>query len=374
VKQSQPEFSNCPIDSEYAFIDIHRDYRSCLEKYAIYNGKTYLLDGHKYGYENVQYLEFSRFRKPSVSNEIYQHKAIDLHYYGIPCPIDFKLFKNLEYLRLRDIQEIPKQVFELENLKVLFLDSKNLKEIPDNLVQLKNLEVLEIYPADGVEKMTDRIGELTELKILSLSRFYSIESFHIDFSKLVKLKRLDVWDNNAVIIDSSIANCKELQYMEVRNYNRVFTSLPKLRILALNEVDSEDEISNLDKISGLEELYVHYYKPNVIAKSIQDLPNLKNLGIGFVGELNVNMGISRLSKLKFLSIHCDNLFELPKFKMPNLIYLNIVDTQNRNGISSVRNLENYPNLKYLRLIIADNRSGLDFEKSKLKTRTKFIGS
>jgi len=366
-------FSDCPIESEYSFIDIHEELNFCNEKYLKIYRRSLEVDSQKYGYDTVRQFKFSPHRKPFISEEAYSFNALDINFGGIRSPINFERFENIEYLRIREFDEIPQQIFNLKNLKVLVLDSKKMKYIPDQLTKLKNLSVLIVYPGSGILQVTNKLGELRNLEVLSLSNFESADSFYIDFTNLKKLKRLDLWRNTALVINKSIANCKELYYLETHKFNPIFKMLPNLKILGLRVIESEDSISKLAELSNLEELYVHNYKLNTISKFIQKLPKLKNLGIATrVTALNVNENITELDNLRYLSIFCDDLLELPKFSMSRLIYLNIVDSDNRNGITSLRNLKNYPNLKYLRLVIGENRSGLDYAELELQKQFKLM--
>ena len=83
-----------------------------------------------------------------------------------------KELSNIETLLLNDFDGIPSGIFELKNLKVLWLVNCNITELPSSISQLKQLEVLHIH-ANPIESLPEEIFELQNLRDI----YYDKERF-----------------------------------------------------------------------------------------------------------------------------------------------------------------------------------------------------
>ncbi len=77
-------------------------------------------------------------------------------------PEDIKHLKNLESVFLADFGKIPNAIFELPNLKRLFLYRCNVKSIPSSVKKLKHLEELNLEE-NPIKEIPEEIFELPSL-------------------------------------------------------------------------------------------------------------------------------------------------------------------------------------------------------------------
>ena len=93
--------------------------------------------------------------------------------------------KNLD-LSWLDLEEIPKEVFELTNLTRLDLFDNQIVEIPSEIAKLKNLTELILY-YNQIVKLPSELGELTSLKELYLGN-NQLSSLPMEIKKLKNLR------------------------------------------------------------------------------------------------------------------------------------------------------------------------------------------
>lgn len=354
----------CPIKTEYRFFSIHEDLNKCNYELQNDNCKTTFSDRKNYtsGYNTI---EFFAYQFPRLDQEqIISSKALIIQFLKEENNLDFSKFVNLEYLQLEQLKgEIPKEIFRLKKLKFLYISGGDILEIPDEIIKLKNLVIFSICSGDDIKKLTPKIFELENLEELTINRLYSIRELEVDFSKLKKLKKLDLWDSD-IELNKTLLSCNQLRYLQTNKFHDWFTELPNLKILGLEKIGSELELSKLKFMNRLEEFSINRYPLPYISKSISEIPNLRLLELSFSwsdSSSKINQVKCNFPKLEYLGIYNNKLDELPKFKMPNLRYLNIVDTENKNNIQSAKGLKKYKNLRYLRLTIGENDTGLDLK-------------
>lgn len=71
------------------------------------------------------------------------------------------------------------------------LDNNSLTEIPDGIAKLVNLEVM-MYSGNQICSITEKIGELSQLREIYLAKNYSIDVIPASFSRLAKIEMIDL--------------------------------------------------------------------------------------------------------------------------------------------------------------------------------------
>jgi Leucine rich repeat/WG containing repeat len=186
-------------------------YDSNLRKYGFIDKDLNIKIEFKYdAADNFDANGFAKVTLPS--NLISSNPKISTFYYAL---IDTT---GREYKVINDISQL--------NSKVLALDLRNkyLKEIPKEVFQNKQLKIMflnkeEIVAHDRenlIEKLPNEIGELVNLTVLNLSGNELIQIPN-DITKLAHLKTLDLRKNNLSDLPSGITNLTELTYLDLSN-------------------------------------------------------------------------------------------------------------------------------------------------------------
>ena len=154
---------------------------------------------------------------------------------------------------------LPIEICNLKNLISLSVDQLQ-GEIPIHLDRLKNLEKLEIGGNDFSQESLKNIEKLSNLKDLGCGGM-KLSKLEIDFSKLKKLRRLELCTNELTEIPSGIYDLTELEDLDL-HMNYLSGSIPselgklsKLKVLQLDRNQLTGEIpSELGNLTNLEEL------------------------------------------------------------------------------------------------------------------------
>ncbi len=174
---------------------------------------------------------------------------------------------NLSGLRKKDekLTEIPAEVFELEQLEVLYLNSNRLTSLPDLITRLQNLTELYL----GNNQLTALPDSITRLQ---------------------NLTRLDLGYNQLTTVPDSITRLQNLTELSLGG-NRL-TALP-------------DSICRLQNLTSL---YLGYDQLTALPDSITQLKNLKTLWLKrnpietpppeVVGGYNKELGTKEIEKIK----------------------------------------------------------------------------
>ena len=163
-------------------------------------------------------------------------------------------------------KEFPTKLLEANNLQVLVLQNYGAATLPDDIKKFKNLTVLFIDGASSLEKLPESIGELKNLKTVSLGgckkldiaqvlgvlkNCPNLENLSLSFipftempatiGELKNLKHLRIKNNKFKTLPDEFYKLENLEYLaigsnpkEPYNYEEIFTKmkdLPKLKTL-----------------------------------------------------------------------------------------------------------------------------------------------
>lgn len=240
-------------------------------------------------------------------------------------------------LRNNGFTSFPEDVFKLENLEVLILDSNNISTVPKEIGSLKHLQLLSLS-YNGLESLPDEISECDELWSLYLDH-NKLKSLPEKFFLLKKLGKLGLKKNELTtlppdirllqelyVLDCAYNNLKkipdEIGYLfnmssmsfdgnKIRTLPPHFFELTNLKILYLagNELEKVD--TGFVKLKKLEILALEKNKISRIASNFGDLGSLKKLYIGNNLLETLPDGMGNLYNLSLLDLDENPLKSIP---------------------------------------------------------------
>jgi Leucine-rich repeat (LRR) protein len=136
-------------------------------------------------------------------------------------------FKTLTVLDLEDnfitLEELPKEIGQLQKLEILFLSHNRLVKLPKEIGQLKNLKQLDLSYNSLIE-LPKEIGQLKNLNYLSLS-YNSLVELPKEIGRLQNLKYLYIRNNFLEELPPEIGQLKNLERLYMGN-NKALKKLP----------------------------------------------------------------------------------------------------------------------------------------------------
>lgn len=132
--------------------------------------------------------------------------------------------ENWESLDIGDcnLDEIPKEVFALENLKLLRARKNKIKNIPTEISRLKNLVELNLIQNE-ISEIPDEISLLENLEVLLIGK-NKISEIPESLCTAKKLRVLHIRDNKLTFLPENIGKIKTLHSLFLKDNS--ITSLP----------------------------------------------------------------------------------------------------------------------------------------------------
>lgn len=150
---------------------------------------------------------------PAEIKELKDLKVLNLTkaYSLTTIPPEIGELRDLEVLRLSltSLEKLPKEIGNLSSLVFLDASATPINELPEEIGKLKNLESLDIH-ASGVKTLPDSICDLENLKYLDLSHL-ELEKLPADFGNLTKLEELNLFNCNLKILPRSMERLTSLR-------------------------------------------------------------------------------------------------------------------------------------------------------------------
>jgi Leucine-rich repeat (LRR) protein len=130
-------------------------------------------------------------------------------------PPEIGNLQNLQFLRLdlTNLKALPKEIGKLKNLKVLNISNTKIVSLPDEIGDLENLEFLDMHSND-ISNIPESICNLAKLKALDIGHT-KLESLPMDIGNLTELVRLDLFGCQLKTLPSSLKDLKQLRYFNV---------------------------------------------------------------------------------------------------------------------------------------------------------------
>lgn len=187
-----------------------------------------------------------------------------------------------------ELAQIPREIWDIVDLKTLVLDGNQLEQLPKEIGNLINLETLYLSN-NRITSLPTEIGRLSRLRVLRLGS-NQLSKLPSTINQLNNLLTLDLIDNQLTDIPTEISELKKLVSLDLGK-NKI-TSLPsgigrlrRLRYLNLRENPlpvPPEILGRMDEPSA----FINYYFDN---KAKQPLNEIKLLvvGQGSVGKTSI---------------------------------------------------------------------------------------
>ncbi|NMG59344.1 hypothetical protein E1H12_12665 [Geitlerinema sp. P-1104] len=264
----------------------------------------------------------------------------------------FGQLQNLEDLELNNnqLQEFPPQFGQLQNLRRLELNNNQLQEFPPQFGQLQNLEDLELNN-NQLQELPAELGQLQNLRWLELNN-NQLQDLPTELGQLKNLRWLYLNNNQLQDLPTELRQLKNLRRLYLNN-NQLqdlpaeLGKLKNLRRLYLNNNQLQDLPPQSGQLESLEELYLNN---NQLEKFPPQLGKLKNLA-----ELELNNNqlqefppqLGQLQRLLRLNVSHNQLRELPAefAQLQSLKKLELSNNQLQEFPSELGKLKNLSELE-----------------------------
>jgi Leucine-rich repeat (LRR) protein len=221
--------------------------------------ESWQLPSEFYRLSSLKQLDFSNCRFTRVPEEMAGMKEIDTVIFGStemrdysqilpviaqmpnlkelemcinPLPKQIGLCKQIETLIIWTgigspiPLQLPDELFELQQLKVLNLSMNYFNEIPEGIGRLKGLEQL-IFIESDFERLRDSVGELSNLTYLNISENPSLRTLPESLGNLAALKNLYLNDNPQLIhLPDNLKKLTNLETVSISNRGAL-TNIPE---------------------------------------------------------------------------------------------------------------------------------------------------
>jgi len=259
--------------------------------------------------------------------------------------------RNSEQLNLSDqgLTEIPRQVFQLQNLRRLYLHNNQIVEIPDAITQLQNLTSLYLY-SNQIVKIPDTIAQLQKLELLYLFDNQIVEIPDAIF-RLQNLTELYLSHNKIVKIPDAISQLQNLTELYL-SHNKIvkipdaisqLQNLTKLNFYNNQIVEIPNAVSQLKNLTTLD---LHNNQIVEIPDAVSQLQNLTTLYLYNNQIVEIPDTVSQLQNLTTLNLHNNQIVEIPDAisQLQNLITLDLSRNQILEIPDAISQLQNLTRL------------------------------
>ena len=259
-------------------------------------------------------------RLTTIPKEIFQLtnlKELNISYNQITTiPDEITNLSNLTslYLNSNKITAIPDEIANLSNLTTLDLSSNKITVIPDTIAQLANLTTLSLS-SNQITAIPDAIANLANLTSLSLDS-NKITAIPNAIANLANLTSLSLDSNKITAIPDAIANLANLTslYLNSNKITAIPDAIAQLSNLATLDL-SDNQITaipdEIAQLSNLQSLFLRKNQINVIPDEITQLINLQLFNLGDNAIRNIPDTISYLSNLQFLYLWGNQISVIP---------------------------------------------------------------
>lgn len=250
-------------------------------------------------------------------------KSLKLRFNGeVILPPTIGDHNNLEELRLYSLSKqkikLPKEIGNLKSLKKLILGGLLLDNLPNEITNLQQLDSL-VLLGTGLTSLPDSIGNLKSLRYLNIFAC-SLKTLPKSIGKLKNLEFLDIGSsklqkNIFFEFPNEFGNCQSLKVLsatqaKIKSLPSTFRKLNKLEFLDLRANDLTELPASFGELTNLKFLDLMFTELTSLPSSFDKLQNLQYLTL----ELDVTFfpkEITRLSKLRYLSIYIPSLLDSP---------------------------------------------------------------
>ncbi|UXE59960.1 MAG: leucine-rich repeat domain-containing protein [Woronichinia naegeliana WA131] len=222
-------------------------------------------------------------------------------------------------LAAQGLTEIPREVFQLQNLTTLSLYNNQIVEIPDAITQLQNLIRLN-FSNNQIVEISDAIAQLQRLKVLYLHNNQIVKIPDVIF-QLQRLKVLYLHNNQIVEIPNVIfqLQCLKVLYLSRNQIVEIPDAIAQLQNLTSLYLFRNQIVEIPDAIAQLQNLTILNLHNNQIVEipdAIAQLQNLTRLDLSRNQIVEIPDEIQKLTKLKKLDLRRNYLSIPPEILGP----------------------------------------------------------
>ena len=335
--------SNSVLNSVLKKMDINEVNESGNQFVSIKSYLPYNLETDKYELIPIDSIEVFNTNIKSNSNiEGYDIRFSDFD------KLD-KVFKELSRngkvksirLNIHFIDTLPNSLYSIESLENLEFWTSKLKHISPDIKNFKNLERLRIHEAQGLVDIPKEIGELSNLRILEIDEGNYYGSVKRDLTPICKLGKLEYLrlQNFPIIIPSGFSNLENIKLVEIYNhfqwYDIDLKNLylnDKIKSLMLTGV-AEENLVGLENLK-IEEIFIGRRTSLEVFKHISKIDNLIKLELTTDYD-SIPSNISDCKNLKLLIFrNCEVVKELPT-ELNSLQNLKIIVLRNNFELEQI---------------------------------------
>jgi len=204
------------------------------------------------------------------------------------------------------LTEIPPEVFTMTWLESLHLGGA-LTAIPADIARLENLRSINVNQV-GDLLVSDAIGELTELRVLSLGS--CCHRIPPAVGRCQKLEHLHVGGNGLRVLPLALASLHSLQRLfiwgnELAELPDWWDNFPALRVLNLQNNNLADLPPSFGRLAALEYLNLRENDFSDLPAELSGLRRLQFVSLGYNRFKRVPEVVTRWTALKVLDLNCD---------------------------------------------------------------------
>ncbi len=215
----------------------------------------------------------------------------DKPYYSVEVALQNVNDATVLDLHGQDLLEIPKEIAQLPNLKILLLNNNEIKDVPAFLGNLKNLETLDLS-SNLIKKIPSEIGNLQNLIRLEIAN-NELDQVPVAFENLKKLETLNLQSNKFTFLPQKILQLTNLKSLDI-SYNKL-----------------SDLGENIGNLKNLTYLNAKNNKLSLIPESLFTLTKLSYLNLGNNNISSIDYKWQELADLKNLSLDANQLNTIP---------------------------------------------------------------
>lgn len=146
---------------------------------------------------------------------------------------------NNQNIATDGLNQLPAEMAQLSELRVLTLDDNDFHQLPKELFECKNLKVLQIRD-NAISSLPAGISNLTALEVLDL-RNNQLTELPGEIGSLKSITKIHLWGNDLTTLPTEIGSATTLQelYLNNNKLTDLPVSITKLSIKYLDIYDNE---------------------------------------------------------------------------------------------------------------------------------------
>jgi Leucine-rich repeat (LRR) protein/GTPase SAR1 family protein len=276
------------------------------------------LDLSGVGLEEIpsELLELTQLRVLNLGSKEKTGEETDVEYEPDDYGCDYELDADYYEPGYNSIVTLPSLFFaSLQNLVSLNLRGNSLKLLSAEIGNLSKLEKLDLSN-NPLTKLPAQIGKLKVLKELDLSS-NRLTSLPVEICQLVALEKLKLSKNNLTKLPGDIARLIRLKQLYLDENKRLTLPGEIAQLKTIKELDlSENDLITLPlqiiQLTGLEKLRLRQNKLTTLSQEIGDLTALTELDVSYNRLTSLPAEMAQLIKLEKLTLYANQLTWLPQ--------------------------------------------------------------